>query len=189
MRVDLRHARARLLLTGRDPLTRDLLRLADGDRSAFESVYAVARPRVERLVHRLLAGDPDVEDVAQRALIKVFERASEFDAGRGPALPWILGVAAWECRSHRKSRVRRREVPVEAPPERAATDCPERALLDAELEQALHAAIGTLAPADRETLLAALEHTRRPDVPGATFRKRLQRALTRLKSAWRAEHG
>lgn len=189
MRLHLRCARVRLLLIPGDPLTQDLLRLADGDRSAFEEVYRTAQPRVERLVHKLLGGDPDVEDVAQRALIKVFERASEFDADRGPALPWILGVAAWECRSHRKKRARSRECPVEAPPERPAPHCPERALLDADLEAALHAAIGTLAPTDRETLLAALEHTRRPEVSRATFRKRLQRALTRLKSAWRAEHG
>lgn len=152
-------------------------------------MYRTAKPRVDRLAQRLLAGDPDAEDVAQRALIKVFERASEFDADRGPALPWILGVAAWECRSHRKKRVRSRELPVQTVPDQPSSHCPERALLDADLEAALHDAIGTLSQADRETLLAALEHTRRPDVPGATFRKRLQRAMSRLKSAWRAEHG
>ena len=173
----------------RDPLTRDLVRLADGDRAAFDAVYRVARPKVDRLVSRLLRGDPDAEDVAQNALIRVFERASEFDADRGPALPWILGVAAWECRSQRRRRSRSREMSVQSPPELAEPGCPERAVMDAELEEAVLATIGNLSPSDRQTLLAAMERTARPDVPGATFRKRLQRALDRLKSAWRAEHG
>ena len=189
MRVHLRDARHGLLLTDpRDPLTRDLVRLADGDRDAFESVYATAQPKVERLVRRLLNGDPDAEDVAQRALIRVFERASDFDPDRGAALPWILGIAAWECRSQRKKRSRSRELPVDAP-ELADSLCPERRVLDAELEAAVLATIGTLSPLDRDTLLAAMERAERPDVSGATFRKRLQRALNRLKSAWRAEHG
>ena len=49
--------------------------------------------------------------------------------------------------------------------------------------------MGTLRPDDVATLAAAMGHAPRPDVPAATFRKRLQRAMDRLRQAWRAEHG
>lgn len=173
-----------------DPLTEALSRLADGDRAAFEGVYAAARPRVLGLVRRLLAGHPDAEDIAQDALVKVFERASEYDPTVGPALPWILGIATWEARTHRKRRQRSREHATDRPPERPdPVRGPEAALIDAELQRALDATIATLGPTDQEALLAAIERCARPPVAPATFRKRLSRAMSRLKSAWSTQHG
>jgi hypothetical protein len=44
--------------------------------------------------------------------------------------------------------------------------------------------LGTLSPVDAETILSLA--TGKRAVQGATFRKRLQRALARFRLAWRA---
>jgi len=59
-----------------------LRRLSEGDRTAFDRVYAEARPLLDRFTARALSGGPDAEDAAQQALLQVFARASEYQPGR-----------------------------------------------------------------------------------------------------------
>jgi len=47
----------------------------------------------------------------------------------------------------------------------------------------------SLAPIDVETILIATREGSRPRISGVAFRKRLERAVNRLRLAWRAEHG
>ncbi|MCB9670760.1 MAG: sigma-70 family RNA polymerase sigma factor [Alphaproteobacteria bacterium] len=165
-----------------DPTSRALARLADGDRSAFDTVYREAWPRVRALTSRLLAGDPEAEDVAQQALLTAFARATDYDPSR-PALPWILGIAAGSVRTHRRRQTRRREVAL--PTALVEPGTPEDAVVRADLERAITEVLGTLSPLDRETLLLGVG-----DRPAdATFRKRLQRALGRLRQSFRSTHG
>ncbi len=163
-----------------------LAALASGDRSAFGAVFEVAQPAVLELTRRLLRGDPEHEDVAQQALLKVFERASLYDPNRA-ALPWILGIAAWECRSHRKRILRRGEETIERPLLSAGVG-PEEWLVAADLREAVQELIGEMKPADIEALAVAMGYRPRPDLPAATFRKRLQRAMSRLRAAWEERH-
>jgi RNA polymerase sigma-70 factor (ECF subfamily) len=163
----------------RQELTRAMVRLADGDRTAFDAVYAYTRPLVAALCARMLDDPGAAEDATQQALLAVFARASEFDPGRD-ALPWVLGIAAWECRTARRRTTRRRE---DALPDAIPVDPP-----DDDLVRAVRAVVGELAPADAATLRAVLDDDR-PDVPPATFRKRVQRALARFGDAWRTRHG
>lgn len=145
-------------------------------------MYRLAWPRVRALALRLLGDDVAAEDVAQQALISVFERASEYDPELGRALPWILGITGWTVKTHRRRHYRRREVEWV---DDAATPGSEEALIQQDLMQAVHEVIGTLSPLDRETLLAQLEQTG----AGPTYRKRLQRALERLRTRWWRTHG
>jgi RNA polymerase sigma-70 factor (ECF subfamily) len=57
-------------------------RLADGDRAAFRPVFELAWPRVRDVAARMMANAADAEDAAQSALLKLFERAGEFDPAR-----------------------------------------------------------------------------------------------------------
>ncbi len=117
----------------------------------------------------------------------LFSRASEYDRARD-ALPWALGIAAWECRTLRRRRERRRERSAPAP-ERAAEGAlsPEEAVLERELRAAAEEVVGTMRPIDVETIISIATGHRA--VHGATFRKRVERALARFKLAWRARHG
>jgi hypothetical protein len=77
-----------------------MVRLADGDRGAFGPLYDTLWPVLLGFARRALAGSPDAEDAAQTALMKVFSRACDFDPSRD-ALSWVLGIAAFECRTLR----------------------------------------------------------------------------------------
>lgn len=164
-----------------------MVRLADGDRSAFSTVFAILWPLLSGFSRRLLR-DPDAaEDVAQQALLKVFEHASRFDPSRDAA-SWAVAVAANECRAWRRRRGRSEpmtepsmDLPDPSPsPEARAV---ERAMLAAATET-----LGSLRSQDIATLAAAWRNDR-PKASAVAFRKRLQRATERLRAAWRSRHG
>ena len=162
--------------------------LADGNRDAFDEVYALVWPLVRGFVGRHL-GPAEAEDAAQEALIRVFARASEYDPRRD-ALPWILGIAAWEIRTARQRQRRRREDALgEAELERpSAGPGPAEDAAARERDRLVEAALSALRPEDAETLRAYM-NDERPRIAPATFRKRLQRALERARSAWRTSDG
>ncbi len=176
---------------GRRELQRAMTQLADGDRSAFHPVFTLAWPVMRAYAGSLLHHAADAEDAAQQALLRSFERASEFDPARD-ALSWLLGIVAYECRTLRRRRGRRREEPLDAASDRQARGpSPEASLMTADLQRAAWNVLGSLPPHDIEVIVAALAET--PELPtvgrDSTFRKRLERARRRLRSAWGAKHG
>ena len=169
----------------RDELQRDLARLADGDRDAFHPVFVRVWPLVRAFVRRQVQDDAD--DVAQETLLRVFRRASEFDPRRD-ALAWLLGIAAYEVKTARRKRYRRRETALPDAHELVdPSDAPDHALLAGEREQSMRDALLALPALDAETL-TAFATDERPALAPATFRKRVQRALVRLRAAWRHGH-
>ncbi|MCA9688630.1 MAG: sigma-70 family RNA polymerase sigma factor [Nannocystaceae bacterium] len=173
----------------RTQLSAWMARLADGDRAAFDPLFSQLWPLLRGFSARLL-GDPAAgEDVAQQALVRLFARASEFDADRD-ALSWALGITSWEVRSWRRRQQRCREASTDAPPERADERAdPERAAIVRDLDRALLDALDQLGVHDREALFTSLREVRELSVKPATLRKRRQRALDRLRTAWRMIHG
>src|SRR5260370_28614747 len=164
-----------------------MLRIADGDRSAFSAVYKALWPVLRAFVIRQLPPS-DSEDVAQEALLKVLGRASDFDPER-EALTWALGIAAFEVRTARKRVARRKEELTDPPASGVdAVSSEEAAMVDRELQAAALEVLGTLRPSDVETLQSVLSG-RSPPIHRATFRKRVERALKRLRLAWRTKHG
>jgi len=164
-----------------------MVRVADGDRSALRPAFERASPVVHRFCAHMLGGAPEAQDAAQEALVKVFARAHELDPARD-ALAWILGVAAWECRTMRKRRARSREASADEAIAAAAAAGPtgEDEAIAREVRAAVAESIGTLRASDVETILAALEERKEAT---ARFRKRLQRALLRLRAAWSKRYG
>ena len=172
--------------SAREALQRGMCALADGDRSAFDPVFAALWPLLRRFAERALLDPSAGEDAAQSALVKVFSCAAEFDPERD-ALSWALGIAAYECRTARKKQARRREDVTAAPPEPGpAVASPEDVAIDTDLQAAAAGLLGTLRPVDAATLLAAARGDRERS---SLFRKRLERALSRFRKEWRARHG
>jgi RNA polymerase sigma-70 factor, ECF subfamily len=163
-----------------------MTRLADGDRSVFSLVFKQLWPPTLRLCGRLLESAADAADAAQQAMAKILDRASDYDRKR-PALPWALGIAAWECRTLRRKRVRRREVSEETVGDRPG-ESSEDDLVRRDLIRAALSAMGALSEADQETLMVTFLDEASA-VSGATLRKRRERALERLRSGFRRLYG
>ncbi|MCA9600446.1 MAG: sigma-70 family RNA polymerase sigma factor, partial [Myxococcales bacterium] len=134
-----------------------MARLADGDRSAFTPVFEALWDPVVRVCQAALQHEEDAADAAQQAMEKILVRASEYDASR-PALPWAVAIAAWECRTVRKQRSRRRESPEAAAPDVGTADS-EATIAERELVSAAVTALGLLTDVDREALVATYWET------------------------------
>jgi RNA polymerase sigma factor (sigma-70 family) len=171
---------------GRFAIQEELTALARGERAAFDPLFRRLWPLLRGFARRFLSAE-EADDVAQEALLRIFRRASEFDPGRD-ALAWVLGVVAWQVRTHRTKARRRREETADSLPERETSAAsPEEEAAAAELSAALDRALAELSPDDAATLLA-YARGERPNLPGATFRKRVERALIRLRARWRIRH-
>ena len=154
-----------------------MVRLADGDRAAFDPLFDALWPSVRRFAERALGSAADAEDAAQTAMLKVFERAAVFDVDRD-AVAWIFGIVAFECATVRKQRVRRREDDASVAIEGFAGDVNlEQAAITRDLENALVAVVGTLKPEDHQTITAVLAGQREKielfvkDLPSGDMRR------------------
>lgn len=160
-----------------------MARLADGDREAFSPLFRALWSPALKVCSRMIGREADAADAAQGAMMKILERAGEYDKQR-PALPWALGIAAWECRTFLKRQRRHKESDEEpqlSDSGAAVSEAERRLLLEAAMQ-----AMGTLSDADQETLVSTYWGTA---PAGATFRKRRERAITRLRDAFRRIYG
>jgi RNA polymerase sigma-70 factor (ECF subfamily) len=165
-------------------LTRLMARYADGDRSSFEPVFQILWPQVLTLTRHMLRNRADAEDAAQGALLKVFSRIVDFDRSRD-GLAWALGIAAFEARTMLQKAKRRREE-FEAPL-RETTESElsaEELLIERDTRLVVGNIIGSLQPRDR-LIVAGMLQSEDGAAPLTTAeRKRKQRVLERLRSAW-----
>lgn len=171
---------------GNESLDALMASLADGDRSAFAAVFRVLWPPTLRLCRSMVKNEADANDAAQESLVKVLARASDYDPRR-PALPWAMAIAAWECRTILRKRVRRREMPVESMVEPSSNESEDEFVLR-HLTQIALDAMGQLSLTDKETLVATF-WGESASVEGATLRKRRERALHRLREAFKRIYG
>ncbi len=179
-----------------DPAARRLLgvnlvRLAGGDRDAFDAVFTSLWPSLLALARRLLGDEVEAEDAAQEALMKVFGNVEQYDASRD-ALSWAFAITVFEAQTLRRRRTRRRETsnsPLDQA--RAPGASPEAQLEDAELRARLGETVDLLSDVDRQEIVAylGLAPEAGTGTLGTTRRKRRQRAMERLRSLWRNLHG
>jgi RNA polymerase sigma-70 factor (ECF subfamily) len=124
------------------------------------------------------------EDIAQEAMLAAVEAIDRFDRGR-PFRPWLHRIVANRSIDWVRARTRRSEVSAEAadgeaaPPQEHARELPDE----------LMAALAALDPGDRALIVLrhlldykASELARMLDMPAATVRTRLARALARVRA-------
>jgi RNA polymerase sigma-70 factor (ECF subfamily) len=172
----------------RGQLDRWMALAADGDRASVDPLFNALWPIVLAYTHRL-AGDALAEDCAQDALVQLFSQLERYDKSRD-ALTWALTLATWKCRTAKKQVARRGECDDHSGQPRLYID--GRSLAEErELARAALATLATLAPRDVEVIAASItdDDALRDSLEPATFRKRLERALARLRLSWRSRHG
>ena len=164
-----------------------MVRFADGERSAFREVFDGLWPMCLAISQRALGHHADAEDTAQRALLKVFDRIVDLDRTRD-GVAWAMTLTAFEILTARKQRSRRREEDVKADVADVAdlAASAQDRILAQELTAGVKAAIGELSELDRDALETMLAGGK---PRGETERKRLFRAIARLRTAWRKAHG
>jgi RNA polymerase sigma-70 factor (ECF subfamily) len=70
-----------------------LVRVAAGDRQAFESVYQLASGRLFAICLHLLRDRGDAEDVLQEVFTSVWKKAGQFDPAKASAMTWLSMTA------------------------------------------------------------------------------------------------
>lgn len=89
-----------------DPGLELLVRLRQGDPSAFPALFRAYRRLVWRVLRHLLGDDPELEDVTQAAFLEVYRSIGSFE-GRAKLSSWIARVAlhcGYRHLRHKKSR-------------------------------------------------------------------------------------
>jgi RNA polymerase sigma factor (sigma-70 family) len=173
-------------MTDRAQLQRWMTAAADGDRAAVEPLFHALWPACVSYATRFVGDAALAEDCAQDGLVRLFGQIDRFDRDRD-ALTWALTHVTWQCRTARRRVQRRAESP--EPAERGFDGV--AVAEERELVRAALATLETLPERDVEIIAAALtddDELRRALAP-ATFRKRLERALGRLRTSWRSRHG
>jgi RNA polymerase sigma-70 factor (ECF subfamily) len=174
--------------TQRKSIHEAMVRLSDGDRSAFPVLVDDLWPVILAFARRGVGHQQDAEDIAQEVFVRICSRIADFDRARD-GVAWALGIAAYEILTVRRRQQRRREqggLFLDHYANDAAT--PEDSLIRQELAAAVTHAIGQLSNADRVSLGLVAEPAA-VIVEGPTLRKRRQRALDRLRAVWRNLHG
>jgi RNA polymerase sigma-70 factor (ECF subfamily) len=166
-----------------------MVRLSDGDRTAFDVLLDQLWPVVLSFAQRGVGTGADAEDVAQEVFLRICSRTADFDRSRD-GLSWAFGIASHQVLTHRRRLQRRREVHDESSLASQADEAAsqEDKIATQEVRAALEQAIGALTDDDRRSL-GLLPSPETDAIPGATLRKRKQRALARLRDVWRAIHG
>lgn len=82
-----------------------LARVAAGDTSAFGELATKHRAALVRLVHRYVKNAGDAEDVAQRALLRAFEKIDTFRR-EAPFRTWLFRIAIHLAQNHVRGRDR-----------------------------------------------------------------------------------
>jgi RNA polymerase sigma-70 factor, ECF subfamily len=168
-------------------------RIASGDEDAFRALFRRYAPTALALARRIVRQQNLAEEVMQEVFLSVWREGDRFDAGRGSARAWVMGMvhkrAVDAVRREEAQRRRADEASVleavEDPAEGVARD------VDRPQEQrAVRAALDALPPDQRQVIelmyfdgLSQSRVAARLSVPLGTVKSRARLAMRRLRDA------
>lgn len=161
--------------------------VAARDRDAFVALFGRYAGRVKAFAMRGGVRAADADEIAQDVMVSVWRNAATFDPARAGVSTWIFAIA----RNRRIDHLRRaaRPAPDPADPLFQPDPAPDgfAALSGAEREARLRAALGDLAPEQRQVLEAAFfaglthaEIATRDGLPLGTVKSRIRLAFRHL---------
>jgi RNA polymerase sigma-70 factor (ECF subfamily) len=167
----------------RDPDGELVVRVARGDRGAFETLYRRYVRSVYALALRRLGQRESAEDAVQETFAAVWRSARTYRPERGAAAPWLFSIARNAMVDRLRARVVLAEPPDTAddgpgPPDRAERDW---------LSWRVHRALEALPETEREVLALAYwggrsqsEIAAQLGIPLGTVKTRTRSGLARL---------
>ncbi|MBI3946516.1 MAG: RNA polymerase sigma factor [Armatimonadetes bacterium] len=189
------------------PTDRELMgRVRERDATAFEVLFARYRDRIRRFLVNSIHDDAAAEDLVQDVFLRVWTHAAQWD-GYGPLRAWLFRIATNLALNHLRSVRRRREQPLDVPPDPedpyeespapgwmldATTLGPAEALERSERRRRLRRLIAEL-PEEKRTVIRLIHEEEMNiraaagalGVPEGTVKSRLHYARKQLARGWR----
>ena len=165
-------------MSGSNPMSssaaRDLLvRIAEGDRVAFESFARQVAPFIHARVTRIVWDPVAAEDVTQAVMLKVWTGADRFNSGRDNAFAWLTTICRNTAIDHRRVEQRHERIVTAAEKE---VSVPADSVLDASLSASQRDAI-QLAYFEGLTYVEVAERLGEPE---GTIKARIRRGMIQL---------
>lgn len=176
--------------------TTDMLiaRCLQGDQAGYAQLYELYAPVIYRLCYSLLLNRQDAEDVMQEAFVYAFRCLHRYDPARAAFKTWLYTIALSRCRNvyRRKHSLLSLLLLPDVPAPKS--DGPEAALSKKDAQTALEAALKSLSPPLRESVILRYGHglTYREmatviGCPQKTAESRVRLAHDRLRKLLQAE--
>ena len=171
-------------------LVQALLKVGEGDRSAFAEVYRNTSAKLFGICLRILSDRSEAEEVLQEAYVNVWRKAGAFDPERSSPITWLAALARNKAIDRLRSR---RAGPVdglsdeayEVPdPGASALDTIEAGQDGQRLQRCMDTLEDKQAGAIRQAFFAGLSYPElasRQDLPLGTVKSWIRRGLLRLK--------
>ncbi|MCK6538416.1 MAG: hypothetical protein L6Q26_00050 [Anaerolineales bacterium] len=155
-------------------------RVARGDERAFLELYDRHASRVYGLTLRIL-GDPMLaEEVTQDTFLKLWSRARQYLAERGPFLPWLLTIARRVALDRLRLESRRPLLSDVNDPENVWHTVPDPGSTAEESRwRTLYFAVLSLHPDQQSESAEVL------NMPLGTVKTRLRAAMEKLREIWK----
>ncbi|MBI4762699.1 MAG: RNA polymerase sigma factor [Chloroflexota bacterium] len=169
-----------------------IAKIARGDERAFLEIYDRHASRVYGLTLRIL-GDPMLaEEAAQDTFLKLWSRARQYLAERGPFLPWLLTIARRVALDRLRLESRRPALSDSTDPDQTWQNIPDS---DSNTDEArwrtLYFAVQNLHPDQRAVIeLAYYQGMSQSEIaevlglPLGTVKTRLRAAMQNLREIW-----
>ena len=174
----------------RDRLKLAMERLANGDRSALETIYRATSAKLFGICYRILGDRAEAEDALQDVYVSLWKRADRFDADRASPISWLSTFARNRAIDRlRTGKVRQGSVPVdEAMDLTDAAPLADDLLQSAQQNAQIHLCIKTLDENQQDAIRTAflegktyVQIAEMRDVPLGTMKSWVRRGLAKLK--------
>ena len=165
-----------------------LLRVASRDRAAFSTLYRQTHAKLFGVIVRIISRRDIAGEVLQEAYVRIWEKAADFDSGKGSPIAWMATIA----RNRALDEARRiKPIAIEDMPDFDPADQEVDPLASRERGEGLAAlmrCLSALEPEKREIVLLAYYRgasrealSKRFDRPIPTIKTWLRRSLSQLK--------
>ena len=169
-----------------------ITQVAQGNENAFLALYDRYAGRVHGLTLHILGDDMLAEEATQDTFLKLWSRARDYLAERGPFLPWLLTIARRVALDRLRLESRRPTLSTSSDPEESWQVIPELdSLTDESRWRSLYFAVQALHPDQRKVVeLAYYQGMSQSEIaevlgwPLGTVKTRLRSALTELRGVW-----
>lgn len=178
-----------------------LMRLvADGDRAAFDRLYARFSRPLLNLARSILRSTTAAEDIRQNVFQEIWKRAGEYRASLGTPFSWIMTIARHKAIDRLRFEVRQVRQNAEYEAEFEETQARAQrgtdwCVLANEAGTAVRGAVHLLSSCERQAIelayfegLSSGEMSRRLQIPVGTIKGRVRRGLLHLRrslTSWR----